>query len=52
MASVSAALLLRQLTGSDRELPGVAPITLETAKEILQTELARSGGDATFYMSG
>jgi hypothetical protein len=52
IASVSAALLLRQLTGSDRELPGVAPITLETAREILQTELAGSGGDASFFMSG
>ncbi len=48
LASVSAALLLRQLTGSERELPGVAPATVEMAREIIETELSGRGGDAAF----
>jgi hypothetical protein len=49
MASVSAAVLLRQMSGSDRELPGVAPATLEAAAEIIHTEVNRVGGDAAFF---
>lgn len=48
-ASLSAALLLRQLTGSDQELPGVMLPTIEVSKEIIDTELGRSGGDATLF---
>jgi hypothetical protein len=47
--SVSAAMLLRQLTGSDRELPGVMLPTIETSKEIIVTELSRSGGDVIYF---
>ncbi len=48
-ASVAAAVLLRRLTGSDRELPGVAAPTLEIATEIIDTELGRTDGDAAFF---
>jgi hypothetical protein len=49
IACVSAAVLLRRLTSNDRELPGVASPSLEGAMEIIDAELGRSGGDATFF---
>lgn len=48
-ASLCAAVMLRRLTGSDRELPGVAAPSLERAMEIIEVELGQSGGDATFF---
>jgi len=39
LACVAAALLLRRLTGSERELPRVSPSTVERAREILVEEL-------------
>ena len=50
-ASVSAAVLLRRLTGSDRDLPGVASPRLERAMEIIDAELGLTGGDAAFFSS-
>jgi hypothetical protein len=49
LASLSAALLLRRLTGSGSDLPGVASPVLEGAMKVIEEELGRSGGDATFY---
>jgi hypothetical protein len=49
LASISAAVLLRRLTGSDRELPGVMSPLVESATEIIKTEVGRTGGDAAFY---
>jgi hypothetical protein len=40
IASVAAALLLRRLTGSERELPGVPEPTLEQARRLLADELS------------
>lgn len=51
VACLSAAVLLRRLTSNDRELPGVASPELEGAMEIIDEELGRSGGDATFIHS-
>jgi hypothetical protein len=48
-ASLSAAVLLRRLAASDRDLPGVVPPRLEGATAIVEEELGRSGGDATFF---
>jgi hypothetical protein len=48
-ASVSAAMLLRRLTGSDSKLPGVALQRQEVASKIVERELTGNGGDATFY---
>jgi hypothetical protein len=39
VACVAAALLLRRLTGSERDLPRVAPSTVERAREIVEAEL-------------
>jgi hypothetical protein len=49
MASVVAALLLRRLTGSTRELPQVMPATITLATEIIDAELSQAGGDAAFF---
>lgn len=49
LASVAAAILLRRLTESSRDLPGVMSPTLETAAEIIEAELSRTGGDAAFF---
>lgn len=49
LASVSAAVMLRRMTGSDRELPGLVSSTLDVAKEIIDAELGRTGGDAKFF---
>jgi len=48
-ASVAAAVLIRRLTESSRELPGVMTTTVEDATEIIDTELGRTGGDAIFF---
>jgi hypothetical protein len=48
-ASVAAAVLIRRLTESSRELPRVMATTVEDATEIIDTELGRTGGDATFF---
>jgi hypothetical protein len=48
-ASLSAAVLLRRLTGCDRKLPGVGSLNLEIAREIIDGELARTGSDARFF---
>jgi len=48
MACLAAAVLLRRLTGSSRELPRAGPARLAVAAEILETELGGTGGDATF----
>lgn len=48
-ASLSAAVMLRRLTKSDRKLPGVLSSRLDGAIEIINEELVRSGGDATFF---
>jgi len=47
-ASLSAAVLLRRLTESDRELPGVASPSLQKAMEIIDEELGQSSVDATY----
>jgi hypothetical protein len=47
-ASLAAAVLLRRLTGTARELPGVASPAAEAACAVIDQELARSGGDAAF----
>jgi len=47
-ASLGAALLLRRLTGSDRPLPGAAAPSLDGARGIIDQELRRDGGDASF----
>jgi hypothetical protein len=47
-ASLAAAVLLRRLTGTARELPGVASPAAEAASAVIDQELARSGGDAAF----
>lgn len=39
LASVAAALLLRRLTGTERELPRVAPATVERAQQVVADEL-------------
>jgi hypothetical protein len=49
LASVAAAILIRRLTGSKRELPGVMPTLIDYATEIINTELNRTGGDAVFF---
>jgi hypothetical protein len=49
LASVAAAVLIRRLTESDRELPGVLSATLEVAAEAIEAELGRRGGDAAFF---
>ena len=48
MACLAAAVLLRRLTGTSRELPRAHPALLAAADEILDTEIAGTGGDATF----
>ena len=48
MACLAAAVLLRRLTGTSRELPRVHPVRLAAAAEILDPELRGTGGDATF----
>jgi hypothetical protein len=48
MACLAAAVLLRRLTGTSRELPRAHPALLAVATEILETELSGTGGDATF----
>lgn len=46
--AIAAAMFLRQLTGSDQPLPGVAPVSLRVAGELLRAELDGTGGDAAF----
>jgi hypothetical protein len=48
MACLAAAVLLRRLTGTSRELPRADPARLAVAADILDTELSGTGGDATF----
>jgi len=48
IASVAAALLLRRLTRNTSELPGVMAATVTLAREIIDAELSRTGGDAAF----
>jgi hypothetical protein len=48
VACVSAALLIRRFTSNDRELPGVQSPTLQLTRDVIDAELQRTGGDATF----
>jgi hypothetical protein len=49
LACLSAAVLLRRLTGTNRTLPGVGSTTLDCTMEIIEGELEQRGGDAIFY---
>jgi hypothetical protein len=47
-ASLGAAVLLRRMARSGRELPGVASPSLAHATQIIDAELGQRGGDAAF----
>jgi len=49
IASVAAAVLLRRLTRTAKELPGVMEPLRDSAVQIIEVELSRTGGDAMFY---